>query len=168
MNRILEHKYRGDWYKRRPDMDLMVSLASRRSDIVDFIETYTLDPIHGTAVSDGSEKDLVTLIIIHSAKGIEGKRVFIPQAQYGMYPFFRSTSSDAEIEEERRILYVAITRAQDELILSNGRDAYQGLQTAGSAEFFLEKVPEDLLKREGEAIATQRIALDLEDLADWE
>lgn len=117
---VFEHNYREDWRKRRPDMDLMISLAERRPDVVDFIEPYTLDPIHGTQVT-GQQEDKVTLITIHSAKGLEGRRVFIPQAQYAMYPFVRSMDSEAEIEEERRILYVALTWAQDELLLSSSK-----------------------------------------------
>lgn len=166
MNGVFEHNYREDWSKRRPDLALMVSLAERRPDVVDFIETYTLDPIHGTQVQ-GQSEDKVTLITIHSAKGLEGKRVFIPQAQYGMYPFVRSMGSDAEIEEERRILYVALTRAQDELILSNGGFGFTGFQTTGEADFFLERVPKKLLDHEGQAMPSQRRPIALNDLAGW-
>lgn len=127
---------------------------------------YTLDPIHGTAVI-GAQEDKVTLITIHSAKGLEGRRIFVPQAQYGMYPFVRSMGSDAEIEEERRILYVALTRAQDELLLSSGDDGYHGFQTAGVATFFLEDVPKRIMDHVGQAPPSQRQALELDDLSEW-
>jgi DNA helicase-2/ATP-dependent DNA helicase PcrA len=163
---VLEHNYREDWQKRRPDMDLMIGLADRRLDVIDFIETYTLDPIHGTQIT-GQAEDSVTLITIHSAKGLEGRRIFIPQAQFGMYPYVRSVGSDAEIEEERRILYVALTRAQDELLLSCGRDGYVGSQTIGAANFFLEDAPEAVLGHAGQAPPSHRKTLDLDDLSGW-
>ena len=147
-------------------MKLMVSLAERRSDLNDFIETYTLDPIHGTQAST-SGGDVVTLITVHSAKGLEGKRVFIPQAQFGMYPFVRSLGSEAEVEEERRILYVAITRAQDELLLSNSRGGYVGFQTSGAAPAFLEEVPDALMDHVGEATLSTRRPAPLVDLDEW-
>ena len=56
LNPLFEFNYREDWKKRRPDMDLMISLAERRPDVVDFIETYTLDPIHGTQAIEGQQK----------------------------------------------------------------------------------------------------------------
>lgn len=167
MKSVFEYRYREDWNKRQPDMNLMISLAERRPDVVDFIETYTLDPIHGTAIRGQGGEDKVTLITIHSAKGLEGKRVFIPQAQYGMYPFVRSLGSEEEIEEERRILYVALTRAQDDLILSNGSSGYRGFQVSGDAGFFLEHVPIELLEHEGESPSAGRGPSELEELADW-
>lgn len=167
MKSVFEYRYREDWNKRQPDMNLMISLAERRPDVVDFIETYTLDPIHGTAIRGQGGEDKVTLITIHSAKGLEGKRVFIPQAQYGMYPFVRSMGSEEEIEEERRILYVALTRAQDDLILSNGSSGYRGFQVSGDAGFFLEHVPIELLEHEGESPSARRGPSELEELADW-
>lgn len=168
MQPVFEHNYKEDWNKRRPDMNLMVSLAERRPDVVDFIETYTLDPIHGTEASSGNDKDKVTLITIHSAKGLEGKRIFVPQAQYGTYPFFRAMDTEAEIEEERRILYVALTRAEDELLLSNGKGGYVGFQTSGdAADFFLENAPEELMDHIGAAQAVSYEALPLGELSEW-
>jgi DNA helicase-2/ATP-dependent DNA helicase PcrA len=166
MEPTFEQQYKEEWPKRRPDMKLMVSLAERRSDLNDFIETYTLDPIHGTQAST-SGGDVVTLITVHSAKGLEGKRVFIPQAQFGMYPFVRSLGSEAEVEEERRILYVAITRAQDELLLSNSRGGYVGFQTSGAAPAFLEEVPDALMDHVGEATLSTRRPAPLVDLDEW-
>lgn len=165
---IFQHNYREDWDKRRPDMNLMVSLAERRPDVVDFIETYTLDPIHGTEAKSGKDPDKVILITIHSAKGLEGKRIFVPQAQYGMYPFFRAMGTEAEIEEERRILYVALTRAEDELLLSNGNGGYVGFQTSGDASaFFLESVPDELMEHVGCAPEAIGEPLRLGDLSEW-
>lgn len=109
----------------------------------------------------------MTLITVHSAKGLEGKRVFIPQAQFGMYPFVRSFGSEAEVEEERRILYVAITRAQDELLLSNARGGYVGFQTSGAAPAFLEQVPDPLMEHVGEAAVSMRRPAPLVDLDEW-
>lgn len=168
LSKIFEHNYREDWAKRRPDIELMISLAERSPDIVDFIETYTLDPIHGTQVDAGHDNDKVTLITVHSAKGLEGRRVFIPQAQFGTYPHMRSLKSSAEIEEERRILYVALTRAQDDLVLSNGKFGYVGFQSAGDSAFFLNDAPTDILEHVGQAPIPPSRADVLDDLSGWE
>lgn len=78
--------------------------------------------------------------------------------------------NDAEIEEERRVLYVALTRAQDELILSNGGNngGFIGFQTKGSGDFFLERVPDNLLDHEGQSTPLNDDALELDDLAGWD
>lgn len=168
MEKVFEHLYPADWKRRKPDLDLMVQLAERRSDLHDFIETYTLDPIHGTRARRPSG-DHVTLITVHSAKGLEGKRVFIPQARYGVYPHVNSFGNKADEEEERRVLYVAVTRAKDELLLSTSHAyGYLGTQTAGTAAPLVESIPFDLLERIGESTegVPGRPSLDI-DLDEW-
>jgi DNA helicase-2/ATP-dependent DNA helicase PcrA len=64
------------------------------------------------------ETELVTLSSVHQAKGLEWKVVFVIWMSDGMFPSSRSLESDDAIEEERRLFYVAVTRAKDELYLS--------------------------------------------------
>ena len=66
--------------------------------------------------------NFVTLMTIHSAKGLEFPIVFIPGLEEGIFPGMQSTISDEEIEEERRLAYVAITRAKDKLYLTHTRE----------------------------------------------
>jgi len=63
--------------------------------------------------------DRVVITTVHSAKGLEFKYVFIVGLEDGLFPINRAFGSDAEMEEERRLLYVAITRAKQGLHLSN-------------------------------------------------
>ena len=61
---------------------------------------------------------MVTLSSVHQAKGLEWKAVFVIWMTDGMFPSSRSLESDEAIEEERRLFYVAVTRARDELYLT--------------------------------------------------
>ncbi|GAA5902404.1 ATP-dependent helicase [Sporobolomyces salmoneus] len=70
-----------------------------------------------TAQSDGNQ-DKVTISTCHAAKGLEFPIVFVPAVEDGTYPFFRATEPN-EVDEERRLLYVAITRAQSFCFLSH-------------------------------------------------
>lgn len=168
LTKVFEHEYRQDWDRRKPDLELMASLAERRNDLDDFVTTYTLDPITGTAASRPSG-DAVLLITVHSAKGLEGKRVFVPHAQFGVYPHVHSMGSRDEVEEERRIFYVAVTRAQDQLLLSTAVSSFagfSGFQTMGTAEPFVEYIPDELIDHVGmpaPALGTQGPAPDLDD-----
>ena len=84
------------------------------------LDEFTLEPPESSqvgvdAVSDDDE--YVVLSTIHSAKGLEWSRVFVLSVVDGHIPSFRSLQDPAQIEEERRLLYVAMTRAKDELYL---------------------------------------------------
>ncbi|MDR1374201.1 MAG: ATP-dependent helicase, partial [Treponema sp.] len=68
---------------------------------------------------DGSERDKVNLMTIHAAKGLEFPVVFIAGAEDGIIPHERSLEEGGDPEEERRLFYVAITRARDKLYISN-------------------------------------------------
>nr|MBA3693481.1 ATP-dependent helicase [Acidobacteriota bacterium] len=69
-------------------------------------------------VSGGEEDELLTLTSVHQAKGLEWKAVFLIWAAEGKFPSPRSLKEIDSEEEERRLWYVAITRAQDELYLT--------------------------------------------------
>lgn len=65
----------------------------------------------------GVEKGRVTISTIHAAKGLEYKHVFVIGLSEGLLPY-KPQSDDGDVEEERRVLYVALTRAEDTLHLS--------------------------------------------------
>jgi DNA helicase-2/ATP-dependent DNA helicase PcrA len=152
---LLEKKY-DDWDRRAKDFKLLRRLAERHATIREFLETYTLDPITESEASRVDEDDLVTLITVHSAKGTEATVCYLIGVQPGNYPHARSIGDEAKEEEERRVLYVAMTRAKDELILSGTRRSYNAFiphhnrqfAAAGSNSqpFFLQDLPDQLVR----------------------
>jgi len=94
-----------------------------------------------------TEANSVTLMTLHAAKGLEFPVVFLGGMEEGVFPHSRSFESDREMEEERRLCYVGITRAQDELYLTYanrrgqfGRIAYNPVSR------FLGEIPKELFK----------------------
>jgi len=67
------------------------------------------------------EDNLITLMTVHSAKGLEFKVVFLVGMEEGLFPISRSLDSDEDLEEERRLCYVAITRAEEQLFITSAR-----------------------------------------------
>lgn len=115
----LEQNYaKKDWSKRLKDFDLVKQLASKHGQLSEFLEEYVLDPISISEIERQSDDDVVTLITIHSAKGTEQKVCYVANVTAGQYPHARAQGNFDEVEEERRVLYVALTRAQNELILT--------------------------------------------------
>jgi len=96
----------------------------------------------------GNETEKVTLSSIHQAKGLEWRVVFVIWLTDGMFPSSRSVQSSDAIEEERRLFYVAATRAQDQLFLT-----YPCYWANASPENrlqrpsrFLQEIPRDLVE----------------------
>jgi DNA helicase II / ATP-dependent DNA helicase PcrA len=91
--------------------------------------------------------EAVTLMTLHMAKGLEFKVVFITGAEDGLIPFTPGTD-EADMEEERRLFYVGMTRAKDELIITHARDRFMyGRRLSGRPSPFLGEIPEDLVNR---------------------
>lgn len=101
-------------------------------------------------VSDADEYDpdaAVTLMTMHSAKGLEFEVVFIVGLEEGLFPHARSSHDAAELEEERRLCYVAITRAQKQLYLTHARSRrLHGEEVSTEPSRFLKEVPLDQLE----------------------
>ncbi|HET7685440.1 MAG TPA: UvrD-helicase domain-containing protein [Candidatus Limnocylindria bacterium] len=93
--------------------------------------------------------DRVTLITLHAAKGLEFPIVFIVGMEEGMLPHQRALEDERELEEERRLAYVGMTRAKDELYLvhAHHRSTF-GVGAPAEPSRFLAELPEDLLKAE--------------------
>jgi DNA helicase-2/ATP-dependent DNA helicase PcrA len=91
--------------------------------------------------------DVVTMMTMHSAKGLEFPKVFIVGAEDGLFPSYRSMESEEEMEEERRLCYVAMTRAKRELyITSSKRRMLYGQTTYGKPSRFIEEIPPELIE----------------------
>ena len=149
LEQLLSKRY-DEWNARKKDFDLLVKLAERYDSLMRFIEVYTLDPITSTAATRSENQDVVTLITVHSAKGIESPVCYIIHAEPGIYPHMRSIGKSDEEEEERRTLYVAITRAKNELILTRSENQYSYSYSSADVEgsYFLSDVPDDILKED--------------------
>jgi DNA helicase-2/ATP-dependent DNA helicase PcrA len=105
---------------RRADLLQLEAIAAGHAGRASFLTEITLDPPAATSDLAGTphrDEDYLILSTIHSAKGQEWARVFVLNAVDGCIPSDLATGTSAEIEEERRLLYVAMTRARDRLDL---------------------------------------------------
>lgn len=92
-----------------------------------------------------SDDDKVTLITLHMAKGLEYKVVFLTGMEEGVFPHFRSLGEPREMEEERRLCYVGITRGKEKVYLTRAYTRSQYGMTRGNEESrFIKEIPEDL------------------------
>lgn len=90
--------------------------------------------------------DYISLMSVHSAKGLEFRSVFVVGLEENMFPSYMSLSSPEQIEEERRLFYVAITRAKEYLTLSYANSRYHfGQMRFNDMSRFLDELPEDSL-----------------------
>jgi DNA helicase-2/ATP-dependent DNA helicase PcrA len=94
--------------------------------------------------------DQVTLLTLHAAKGLEFPVVFLIGVEEGLLPHARALESEAELEEERRLFYVGITRAKERLYLSycSSRNRF-GLRERSIPSHFLDDLPPDVVERVG-------------------
>lgn len=148
---ILKERY-DKWNYRDQDLQLLITVAEKYKTISDFIDAFTLEPMTSTEIEKLENDDAVLMITIHSAKGSEAPICFVANAKQGTYPHARSCGEiDAE-EEERRILYVAITRAKNELFITRSTDYRNGFYVKNKPtkgeEYFLSEVPDKLAMRE--------------------
>ncbi len=94
------------------------------------------------ADDDKGETNVVTLMSVHAAKGLEFKSVFVVGLEENLFPSFMSLSDPNQIDEERRLFYVAITRAEEYLTLSHSNSRYQyGQMRFNDPSRFLEEIP---------------------------
>ncbi len=123
-----------------------------KGDLNQFLEKITLFQEGDEKIGD---RNYVSLMTLHSAKGLEFNIVFIVGVEEGILPHAQSQYSDDEMEEERRLIYVGMTRAKDEiyLIWSSRRRIFGNLQMNTSSRF-LDEIPPDL-KQEIELDAFQ-------------
>lgn len=97
-----------------------------------------------------NEKNTVTLMTMHAAKGLEFPVVFMAGLEEGLFPHSRSLYDSAQLEEERRLAYVGITRAKNVLYLTLAdKRLYFGQRTSNPPSRFLIEIPEDLLDSTG-------------------
>ena len=153
------------WNWRKDDFPILMEVAKKTSSLQDFIAEYVLDPKLDTTLKDaGKLDDVVRLSTIHSAKGLEADIVYVINASAKSYPTPRAIlNGEKAIEEERRCLYVALTRAKDELRVY--RDIHSIHVTNQTDDYyFLNNLPGNLYENiviENNYIKTGSFALDI-------
>ena len=143
---ILELKY-DNWKDRKKDLDILLDIARKYKTVNRFLEDFKLDP-DAEASQAKEDDDLLTLITVHSAKGTEADVCFIMRVQPGSYPHYRS-KTEAEIEEDRRVLYVAMTRARKELYLTTMEDMNGFMHMSDMGDFLSRDVKRCLARPRG-------------------
>ena len=94
--------------------------------------------------------DAVVMMTMHAAKGLEFPHVFLVGFEEGLFPGMRCIGDHEEMEEERRLCYVAITRARETLTISHARQRMlYGRTNASLPSRFLKEIPEDIIERKG-------------------
>jgi DNA helicase-2/ATP-dependent DNA helicase PcrA len=141
-----------DYPRRLKDLDHLESLCARYGTLSEFLSEITLEPpqasVGDIAAPDGEEESL-TLSTIHSAKGLEWKAVFILWVLDGKLPLSRAAEDEEEMEEERRLLYVAATRAKDLLVMTYPVNIYERASgtVLSKPSRFVEEIPSSVLPR---------------------
>jgi DNA helicase-2/ATP-dependent DNA helicase PcrA len=114
---ILKERF-DDFPRRAKDLEQLIPMAGHYRKLRPFLDDLILDPPNSLADMDPRYKgDRLTLSTVHSAKGLEWRIVFIIWVMEGYFPSARANSNMDAIEEERRLMYVAATRAKDRLFL---------------------------------------------------
>lgn len=114
---------------------------------VDFLSDLALVSDQDDVEEDAPE---VTLMTLHAAKGLEFPVVFLIGMEEGIFPLGRATEDDGELEEERRLAYVGITRAEKELYLTNAQSRMlYGRRQINPASRFITEIDTDVLVSEG-------------------
>lgn len=141
---LFEAKY-DDFPKRQSDLESLRGIAERYDNLQDFLSEISLEPPDGSAdaTKEDNDDEKMVLSTIHSSKGLEWHSVFVMSLVDGYLPSFRSLDDASQIEEERRLLYVALTRARENLYLlkphiePSGSDyyRYQGFQFTRVSRF---------------------------------
>lgn len=111
-----------NWRERAEDFRVLKNLAQEHSSLDSFLENLALDPPNDSVATltqpEQKDKDAVTISTIHSAKGLEWPVVFVNALVDGLMPHHRSVAEFEELEEERKLFYVACSRAKTHLYLT--------------------------------------------------
>ncbi len=133
----------------------LLSVASKFQDLSpedslhEFLNEVSLIEEEQVKARKRSSEETVKLMTLHSAKGLEFKYVFIVGMEEGLFPHSRSYTEPLEMEEERRLAYVGITRAEEELYLTHAQERrYFGSLQNNLVSRFLEDIPKELIHHE--------------------
>lgn len=150
MSDRLHEIYKDEWVSwRKDDFNILMNVAMSSSSVSEFVAEYVLDPkLEDSNKSPGKKDDCCVLTTIHSAKGLEAALCYILNVSTFSFPTSRAIlNGEDSIEEERRCLYVALTRAKDRLYIY--RDI-KSIHSSGADDgfdkfYFLNDLPNDLI-----------------------
>lgn len=147
---IMRGKY-DDYSKRLKDVEMFAEIAARYRSLGSFLSDMALEPPTESVIGmeAGHEDEKLVLSTIHSAKGLEYNTVFVIWALDGRFPSVYAAGSIDAMEEERRLMYVATTRAKDRLIITyptNIFDRESGMVLSKPSRF-IDGIPEEIAER---------------------
>ncbi len=138
---LIMKRYKGNEKERWENLKEFVRIAEEKLkegySLEEFLEEITI-----SSEEEEENEDKVNILTVHSAKGLEFPVVFLPRLEEGIFPHKSAQEDKAELEEERRLFYVAITRAKDKLYLSYTKDKER------TPSRFLSDIPKNLLNLE--------------------
>jgi DNA helicase-2/ATP-dependent DNA helicase PcrA len=142
-----------DFPRRQKDLEQLLPMASRYQKLRSFLDDLALEPPTSLADMNPEQRgECLTLSTVHSAKGLEWSVVFILWATEGYFPSAKASQSEDGLEEERRLMYVAATRARDHLIFCYpGQEAGFGWSSGTNAfsrglSSFIQALPQGLFE----------------------
>ena len=156
---ILRERF-DDFPRRQKELEQLVSMAERYRSLRAFLDDIVLEPPASSAdMTPEQKKDVLTLSTVHSAKGLEWAVVFIIWAMDGYFPSSKAHSNEDTLEEERRLMYVAATRAKDLLMLCYpGSEVPRFRNAYGGAEMFYSRGPSSFIQALPEGTTEQHRA----------
>ena len=143
---------------RLSDLDQLQTIAGGYPDRAAFLSALALEPpqaTHDFGFGTDSEDDTLILSTAHSAKGREWDAVFVIWAVDGWFPMARALGDDAQVDEERRLMYVALTRARDHLFVTYPMNVYD---TRRGADYSIDQLSRFLDR--GVRSCMQRVVVD--------
>jgi len=144
---LFKDKY-DDYNKRNKDLEILLNITQNYKSLDNLLADLAIEPIIDSVIDIGAEdkeNEFVTLSTIHSAKGLEWHSVFIIHLVEGFFPSSRSADKLETLEEERRLMYVASTRAKQNLFISypmNMFDREAGMTLSKPSRFITEIKPD--------------------------
>jgi DNA helicase-2/ATP-dependent DNA helicase PcrA len=159
-NPILEHKF-DDWHLRANDLETLRQISMRYNSLEELLVDFAIEPpergILRVEPSTPEDEKPLTLSTIHGAKGLEWECVFLIGLMDGVLPVAFALDDEDEIEEERRLFYVGVTRAKNRLFLSLHHEGTRGgITQFNKISRFLD-VPNVFTKLELKGMPKQRI-----------
>ena len=142
----LQSKYPNDFYERIENINelqrVLLEVQNENKSLKDFLEEYVLSQAQDSIKNDNSLK----IMTVHASKGLEFPIVFLPALEEGIFPSGKSLGNPIEMEEERRLFYVAITRAKEHLIMSfaEQRTSFKGKSLPSEPSRFLRDIRDEI------------------------
>ncbi len=137
-----------DFEDRVENVKELKTVASGFENLGEFLENIAL--VESESSNKSETLNAVTLMTLHSAKGLEFENVFMIGMEEGLFPHSRSLTDAGELEEERRLCYVGITRAKERLtMLYAKKRTYFGTTQTNQPSRFIKEIPKDLVDFQG-------------------